>query len=167
MLKIITFFMNSKELDKLSLNSNLHSLKKSIEFAALLLIEVVSVLRLVARKGGIELERDLEPLAKEEKTEKVSEKSFVPDHFISKNIWNIVWCIAGMGNIRPAGRIRPPRPFYAVRRHLQKHKLRSRIKPKTFHFFKGHLRTSRPFLLFTAGAYLGKHCAMPPFDSAF
>ena len=54
-----------------------------------------------------------------------------------------------------AGRIRPARPFYAARRHLQKHKLRSRIKPKTFDFFKRNLRTSRPFLLFTAGAYLG------------
>ena len=30
------------------------------------------------------------------------------------------WLISGMGNIRPVGRIRPARPFYAARRHLQK-----------------------------------------------
>ena len=46
---------------------------------------------------------------------------------------------AGMGNIRPA------RPFYAARRHLQKYKLLSRIKPRTFYFFIEHLRTSRPY----------------------
>ena len=51
----------------------------------MLLIVVVSVLRLVARKGGIVLERDLEALAKEVRTKKVPEKSYVPDHFISEN----------------------------------------------------------------------------------
>ena len=35
MLKIITFFSNSKELDKFSLDSNLNSIKKLTEFAAL------------------------------------------------------------------------------------------------------------------------------------
>ena len=39
-----------------------------------------------------------------------------------------LWFSSGMGNIRPA------RPFYAARRHLQKHKLRSQIEPKTLHF---------------------------------
>ena len=69
----------------------------------------------------------------------------------------------GVSNIRPAGWIRPARLFYAARRHLQKYKLPPRIKPKTFYFFIEHLRTSRPFLLFTAGAYLGGgHCSMPP-----
>ena len=47
-----------------------------------------------------------------------------------------------MGNIRP--------------RRLQKYKLLSQIKPKTLYFVIGHLRTSIPFLLFTASylAYL-------------
>ena len=64
-----------------------------------------------------------------------------------------------MGNIRPAGRIRPARPFYAARRRLQKYKLLSQIKPETLYFVIGHLRTSIPFLLFTASylAYLGSH----------
>ena len=43
------------------------------------------------------------------------------------------WITAGMGNIRPA------RPFHVARRHLQRHKLRSRIKPKTF--FAHHRRS--------------------------
>ena len=56
-----------------------------------------------------------------------------------------------MGNIWPA------RPFYAARRRLQKYKLLSQIKPKTLYFVIGHLRTSIPFLLFTASylAYSG------------
>ena len=40
------------------------------------------MLRLVALKGSIVVERDLEPLAKEVKTKSVPEKSYVPDHFI-------------------------------------------------------------------------------------
>ena len=44
------------------------------------------MLRLIARKGGIVLERDLEPLEKEAKMKKVADKSYVQDHFISENI---------------------------------------------------------------------------------
>ena len=54
------------------------------------------------------------------------------------------------------GKVRPARPFYAARGHLQKHKLLSWIKPKTFFYFflfllaecqwkKEHARPCRPF----------------------
>ena len=48
-----------------------------------------------ALRGGKVLERVVEALAKEVKTKKVPEKSYqyVPDHFISENICNIVWCM--------------------------------------------------------------------------
>ena len=46
----------------------------------------------------------------------------------------------GIGNIPPSGRIRPARPFYAARWHLQKYDLISRIKPNTFYFFIRHLK---------------------------
>ena len=59
---------------------------------------------------------------------------------------NQAWAL---GNIQPVSQIRPVRPFYATRLHLQKYKLLSQINPKTFYFFIGHPRTNRPFLLFT------------------
>ena len=64
------------------------------------------------------------------------------------------------------------RPFYAARWHLQKYNLiyrESSRRPLIF-FIGNPLRTSRPFLFFTAGAYLGRDivpCPPPPFDSAF
>ena len=70
-----------------------------------------------------------------------------------------------MGNIRPVGRIQPVRSFYAAARwHLQKYDLISRIKPNTLYFYVGHLKASRLFLLFTAGAYLRGRalCHAPP-----
>ena len=61
-----------------------------------------------------------------------------------------------LGNIRPAGRIRPARPFYAARWHLQKCDLISRIKPNLFYSFIGYLRKSRLFALHCRSVFKGK-----------